>query len=100
MEIRDYCKNVEMELMVWKAKLYDVMTKMNKLSTHEKQRVYENVNDLHILMQELDDRVNELRTQCPTEWSPEREDIQVKLTDLQSRYNDAANILFDYDIGG
>lgn len=100
MEVRDYCKNVGMELTLWKAKLYDVMHKMDQLPTGDKQRMYENVNDLHILMTELDDRLDMLRNECPTEWNPQREEIKTKLTNLESRYNDAAGTLFDYDFGG
>lgn len=100
MDVKDYCKNMEMELTLWKAKLYDVVSKMDKLPSGDKQRMYENVNGLHILMTELDDRVDGLRSSCPTEWSPEREEIQVKLKDLSARYKETANVLFDYDFGG
>ncbi len=33
MEVKDYCKNVDMELTVWKAKLYDVISKIEKSVT-------------------------------------------------------------------
>ena len=49
---------------------------------------------------ELEDRLDRLRTACPTDWRPEEKDIQVKLGDLESRYNNAAKVLFDYDSGG
>ncbi len=100
MEVKDYCRNVEMELTLWKSKLYDVIRKMDKASTGNKDKMYEDINGLHILLTELEDRLDSLRTSCPTEWSPERKDIQVKLGNLENRYKDAANVLFDYDIGG
>lgn len=100
MEVRDYCNNVGMELTMWKAKLYDVINKMDRLPTGQKENMYENINGLHILMTELDDRLDELRTRCPTEWSPQREEIKIKLNNLSSRYNDAAHVLFDYEFGG
>lgn len=100
MEIKDYCRNVDMELNVWKAKLYDVISKMDHLPTANKQRMYEEVNGLHILMAELEERIEKLRSECPTEWSPDQEDIKVKFSELGSRYNDTAGVLFDYDFGG
>lgn len=100
MEVRDYCNNVGMELTMWKAKLYDIINKMDRLPTGKKENMYENINGLHILMTELDDRLDELRTRCPTEWSPQREEIKSKLGNLSSRYNDAAHVLFDYEFGG
>lgn len=100
MEVRDYCRNVDIELMAWKAKLYDVMRKVEKLPTGDKEKVYEHVNGLNIVMTELDDRIDQLRTACPTEWSPEREEIKTKMEDLGDRYHDAEGLLADYDIGG
>jgi hypothetical protein len=100
MEIYDYCKSVNMELTMWKARLYDVISKIEHLPTHDKQRMYEEVNGLHIIMSELEDRIERLRTECPTEWKPAQEEIKVKLSGLSNRYNDAAGVLFDYDFGG
>lgn len=100
MEINDYCKNVNMELTLWKAKLYDVINKIDHLPTGDKQKMSENVNGLHIIMSELEDRIEQLRTECPLEWKPDQEKISNKLDDLSSRYNDTAGILFDYDFGG
>lgn len=100
MEIKDYCRNVDMELTLWKSKLYDVIRKMDKASTGDKGKMYEDINDLHMLMAELEDRVDSLRTSCPTEWSPEDQEIKVKLGKLEDRYKEASNVLFDYDFGG
>ena len=100
MEIKDYCKNMDMELTLWKAKLYDVMNKMDKLPTGKKQRMYEEVNALHILMGELDERIEKLRAECPTEWSMEQGDITTKFEELGIKYNDTSKEVFDYDFGG
>ncbi len=100
MEIKDYCKYVDMELTVWKAKLYDVMSRMDRMPTANKQRMYEEVNGLHIIIAELEDRIDKLRTECPISWQPEQEEIRVKFTELGGRYNDTAGVLFDYDFGG
>ena len=62
--------------------------------------MYEDVNGLHILMTELDDRIESLRTSCPTDWSPEQKEIGIKLFDLGERYQAASNACFDYDFGG
>jgi hypothetical protein len=70
MEVKDYCKNMDMELTLWKAKLYDVMSKMDRLPTGDKQRMYEQVNGLHIVMADLDEIEN--ADGVPIEWKPER----------------------------
>jgi hypothetical protein len=100
MEVKDYCRNVEMELNLWKSRLYDVVRKMDKAPTGNKEKIYEDINGLHILMTELEDRLDKLRTSCPTEWSPEEKEISVKLEDLENRYKETSKVLFDYDFGG
>lgn len=100
MELSDYCKGVDIELTMWKAKLYDVMAQMDRLPTGNKQRMYEEVNGLHILMSELEERIEKLRRECPTEWKPDQEEIRTKFSELGVKYNDTAGVLFDYDFGG
>ena len=100
MELKDYCRNVEMELNLWKSRLYDVIRKMDQASTGNKEKMFENINGLHILMTELEDRVDSLRTSCPTEWRPDEEEIKIKLGNLEDRYKETSNVKFDYDFGG
>ncbi|MBM9605390.1 hypothetical protein [Desulfopila inferna] len=100
MELKDYCRNVEMELTNWKSKLYDIIRKMDTAPTGEKEKMYEEINGLHILLTELEDRIDGLRTSCPTEWQPEHEEIKGKFEEIKSRYQEAAKAKFDYDFGG
>ena len=100
MEVKDYCKNVDMELTLWKAKLYDVLGKIEKLPTGRKERIFEEVNGLHIIMSELEERIDKLRTECPIAWKPEHETIKKRLSDLSEKYQFATEEFFDYDFGG
>lgn len=100
MEVKDYCRNMDTELTAWKAKIYNVIRQMDSLPTGDKQRMYEKINGLHIIMTELDNRLDQLRTSCPTEWNPARQEIKATMGDLGNRYEEAAGELFDYDIGG
>lgn len=100
MDVKDYCKNVDMELTLWKAKLYDLINKIDKLPTGKKEGMFEEVNGLHIIMSELEDRIEKLRTECPLVWKPEQETIQKRITDLSEKYKYATEEYFDYDFGG
>jgi len=100
MEIKDYCKNVDMELTLWKAKLYDVAGKIEKLPTGKKQRVFEEVNGLNIILTELEERIDKLRAECPLVWKPEQDTIKKRLSDLAEKYQYATEEFFDYDFGG
>lgn len=88
MELKDYCRNVEMELTVWKAKMYDLTQKFDALPSVHKEKILGNVGDLHNLLTEINDRVDQLRNECPTEWSPVKKGIDDAHTDMRSKYEE------------
>lgn len=38
MEVKDYCSNVDMELTLWKAKIFDVIRKADQLGSGELEK--------------------------------------------------------------
>ena len=53
MDVMDYCKGMEMELTAWKAKLYDLTRKIDKLGSADKEKILPNVEDLHMYVEEI-----------------------------------------------
>lgn len=100
MEINDYCKGVNTELMGWKTRLHDVISKIEHLPTGDKQRMYEEVNGLYIFMAELEERIERLQCECSTEWRTDPTKVSYNVKGLSSRYNGNTGIHFDYDFGG
>lgn len=85
MEVKDYCKTLEAELTVWKAKVYDIIARLDKVSSGEKEKVIDQVRDLHVLFVELDDRISRLKRECPTEWGPDKIEIEQKISTLTGK---------------
>jgi hypothetical protein len=100
MELQDYCRNVQTELTGWKAKVYDVMRRLDRADTGDKGKVVSQVNDLHIIVEELDDRISQLERECPTEWHPAREEIQNKLQASEYRWEEAWEHATGGNVGG
>jgi DNA-directed RNA polymerase subunit F len=100
MEVQDYCRNLHIELTGWKAKVYDIMRKFDRLDTGNKGKVVSEVNDLHIFVEELDNRISELERECPSEWSPAREEIQNKLQALGYKWEKTWQGVAGGDVGG
>ena len=102
MNPQDCCKGIEMELTAWKAKVYDVVRNMEQLPGGEKQKILPNVEDLHMLIAEIDDRIDQVRNDCPsvTEFKPIKEDLDSKLADVRVNYEDAIQILGPGNFGG
>jgi endogenous inhibitor of DNA gyrase (YacG/DUF329 family) len=94
MDVKDYCKNVDIELNAWRAKLYNVMLQMDDLPAADKQKVHEQVNGLHTIVHELDERIDQLRTSCPTEWAPEKSEIKGKITHLEEQYDEVDSFFY------
>jgi hypothetical protein len=88
MDVQDYCKSMETEMTAWKAKLYDVMRKVDRLGTAEREKVLPNIEDLHMLLEEMTDRVSKLKTECPAEWSPVKSEIDGDSIDMRGKYEE------------
>ena len=93
MDVMDYCKSMETEMTAWKAKLYDTMRKIDKLGTSEREKVLPNIEDLHILLEEMEERVSQLKNECPTEWSPEKKEIDDGVVDMRGKYEETMEFI-------
>ena len=88
MEVKDFCKGMETEMMAWKAKLYDVMRKVDSLGSAEKEKILPNVEDLHMFLEEMTDRIEKLKTECPSDWSPDKKEIEEGSVDMRGKYEE------------
>ncbi|MFO7496930.1 MAG: hypothetical protein R6X05_14990 [Desulfobacterales bacterium] len=86
MDVKDYCSGLEVEMTAWKAKLYDLTRKVDRLGTKEKEKVLANVEDLHILLTEMGDRVQQLKTECPSDWGTDKQKIEKAGVDMRSKF--------------
>lgn len=88
MDVLDYCKGMETEMIAWKSKLYDVMRKVDRLGSAEKEKVLPNIEDLHMLLEEMTGRVETLKTECPSDWSPDKKDIEDGSINMRGKYEE------------
>jgi predicted nuclease with TOPRIM domain len=98
MEVMDYCKNLTMELTAWKAKMYDLGRKLDRMSTGQKEKVFPEVNELHMIIEELGQRIEKLQKECPTKWDPS--EINDKIDDLRIKLDETWDSVSPSDIGG
>jgi hypothetical protein len=78
----------ETELTSWKAKLYDINRKIEKLPGVSKDKILGNIGDLNNLLTEMEDRIETLRTECPSNWSPVKKEIDDAHVDMRSKYEE------------
>ncbi|WP_054030442.1 hypothetical protein [Desulfatitalea tepidiphila] len=93
MDVKDFCSAMESEMTSWKAKMYDAMRKIDKLGTAEKEKLLMNIQDLNMLMDEMAQRVDQLRTECPSDWSPIKKELEQGTIDMRGKYEDTMEFI-------
>jgi hypothetical protein len=83
MDVRSYCDSLETQLTGWKAKIYDAIRVVDRLGADQKEAAYSSIRGLHRLVDEIDAELENLKTACPADWSPNRRSIDANLRELQ-----------------
>ena len=100
MDPKSFCDSLIIELTGWKAKTYDVVRKLDKMPSGDKQKVVPQVNELHMLIEDLEDRVHQLRSQCPVQWEPDKTSLEGKLTHVKKKWEEVWQNVSPADFGG
>ncbi len=83
MEVQEYCHNMSAELAGWKAKMYDVVMKLEKLQTAERQRFAPQINALNEIVDDISARIEKLNEDCPADWKPDEKEIKSRISRMQ-----------------
>ena len=93
MDVKDYCKGVEQELTAWKAKIYDANRRLNEVSGKDREGILDKLGDLNIIVTEMEDRIDQLRHECPTEWSPVRLEVDEAHVNMRAKYEETMELI-------
>ena len=89
MDVKDYCNSMEIELNSWKAKMYNMVRKVDKLRGADKDKLAAQVEDLHKHIEDIEKIVNTLQTECPADFSPQKKEIDASQDEMKKKYEDA-----------
>ena len=92
MDIQSYCDNVCIELTGWKLKLTEIVSRFDDLPSGDKEKVLSEVNDLHMLIEEFNDRIDRLMRECSVQWEPEKMELEGKLTKTKTIWEEEADL--------
>lgn len=99
MASRYYCSSVASELEMWSERLHKLSSEIDRIPSIDKYRLQPQIDELHIIMTELDDRLCELLESCPTVeegFGVEEE----RGRGVRHTFSSATEEKFDYDFGG
>jgi len=99
MDVKAYCDSIGIELNGWKAKLYDVIRKAESLTGSEKDKVAPMVEELNSMVDDLEARLKDLETECPSEWSSEEAAIGGTITRIGDKWKDVWGAMGDHEYG-
>lgn len=77
----NYCDNLAAELGGWKSKLHEVVARIDTVSSGDKAKIMDQVRDLHMFTQELENRIEGLRRECPSDWEPGGIEMEANLSE-------------------
>jgi hypothetical protein len=102
MDVKTYCDNVGIELTGWKAKLYDIIRKADKLPQADKEKVEPMVVELNAIVDDLGERLEFLVRECPTDWSEHKTEIEGGISRLNQKWKTVWGVMGEpeYGIGG
>jgi len=87
-DVKTFCDSAGNDLIEWKAKLYDVIRKTETLDKVNQGEASPLVNELNQLVDDIDQHIKILADECPLEWDSQKTEIQEKLSQVNTKYND------------
>ena len=86
MDVKDFCRALETELIGWKARLYDSIRKLEELPEGERKKFSDEIKSFNKIIKDLEDRIERLRVECPSEWSPDKKFIEERINEMKSKW--------------
>ena len=72
-----YCSSMAEELEFWSSRLHELSNKIDSVPSIDKYRLLPHIEELHILMTEMDDRLCDMMNACPTVESIKEEETRL-----------------------
>ena len=75
MQVQDYCKAMLAEVTAWKEKLETMKKVADSYGTEQKEKILPLIGQLEQEVVSAQMRVQNLETECPSDWSPIKNEI-------------------------
>jgi uncharacterized protein YoxC len=89
MDVKDYCRSIEVELKGWKTEMYDMVRKVDRLRGADQDKLTAQVDGLHKHIEDIERIVSTLQTECPADFGPQKQEIDASQTEMKKKYEDA-----------
>jgi hypothetical protein len=73
-----------------------MIRKVDKLRISEKEKIVARVDDLHKNIEDMEHLINQLQTECPIKFRPQKQEIEEKLAGVNKQYEDAMSAVWQF----
>jgi hypothetical protein len=77
-------------MTAWKAKTYDLIRQAEEMSPSPDQKVKASIDDMKAMIDQIENTLGKLETQCPVNWDSEKAEIEQVMCDMRERWNEAS----------
>jgi len=100
MEVKDYCNAMLAEVSAWKNKLDAMKKTADSYGTQQKEKMLPLIGQLEQEVATAQMRVDQLQNECPSDWSPMKNELDDLFGTIGSSVNRAWKDLEGGNVGG
>ena len=87
MQVQDYCKALKAEVTAWTEKLEAMKKTADGFGSEQKEKVLPLIGQLEQEVVTAQERVNQLENECPSDWSPIKNELDELFGTVGSKVN-------------
>ena len=100
MEVKDYCKAMSAEVSAWKEKLEAMKKVADSYGTEQKEKILPLIGQIEQEVVNAQMRVQKLEAECPSDWSPLKNELDDLFGTIGSSVDRAWRDLAPGEVGG
>jgi 7-cyano-7-deazaguanine synthase in queuosine biosynthesis len=100
MKVQDYCKAMLAEVTAWKTKLEAMKKVADSYGTAQKEKILPLIGQLEQEVTSAQMRVQQLENECPSDWSPMKNELDDLFGTIGSSVDRAWRDLAPGEVGG
>ena len=90
MDIENFCTYMRDEMTGWKAKSYDLMRHMEKMSPGPDENRAASIAEMGAIIDRVEQLLEKLEKECPTHWDSEKAELDHMICDIRKRWSEAS----------
>jgi hypothetical protein len=90
MDIENFCTYMKDEMTGWKAKSYDLMRKMEKMSPGPDENRAASIAEMGAIIDRVEQILEKLEKECPVNWDAEKAELDHMICDIKERWSEAS----------